>query len=312
MADRKRGTTAPLTGEEVAEALYEIPEEEFLARFDDIFAETAPDAERVAGLVTLDDYMEAELREMFQSIIAQYLRPIASAVERVRGGDTTKRTAQEGLDALAPIVSAAESLEYADVVAELKRIEGPLAELARGAKRRLGKRELGELGAAWERVESRLRPDGDRDRPTTAPLSLAGLTRLEGVTGAHVRSLHGAGLSTLDDLAGAPLDDLVAVSGLPDPVAERVRAYAVGATTVAAASAATPSRRQPAAVPAGWVRVRVESETFRGTFTFEASRLGHFLQPVLDRLAATEPAPPATKPAPRARRAKPAEKKRAK
>lgn len=301
MAEKKR-TTAPLTPDEVAEALTEIPEEEFLSRFDEIWAKELDLPEKLGELITLDDYMDNELREMFQSIIAQYIGPIAGAVARVREGDHAKRTAQEGLDALAPILSASESLDYKDIAADLKQVERPLSELANGMKRRLSKREVAELGEAWDRIDARLRPEGARETPSASPgLSLSGLTRLDGVTAEHVRSLRGAGLSTLGDLASAPTADVVAVSGLPESVAERARAFAIGASAVSG----SPVRRKPAPVPAGWVRVRVEGEAFKGTFTIDAARLGRYLEPVLERLAEDASAPkPKRAAAPR--RAKPA------
>src|SRR5215203_4645127 len=137
MADKKRVTTAPLTEQEIGETLLEIPAEEFLDRFDDIFNRDLNLPERLEELITLDDYMDNELREMFQSIIAQYIRPIEFAVERVREGDFTKRTAQDGVEALAPILAACESLGYKDISEDLHQIERPLRELAGGGKRRL-------------------------------------------------------------------------------------------------------------------------------------------------------------------------------
>jgi hypothetical protein len=303
MADKKRVTTAPLTEQEIAEALYEIPEDEFISRFDDIMSGGLDLPERLEGLITLDDYMENELREMFQSIIAQYLRPIEYAVEQVRAGDTAKRIAQEGLDALAPILSASESLAYADITENLRQIERPLRDLAGTGKRRLTKRELGDLGEAWERLDARLRPDRERE-PAAAPppLSLSGLSRLDGVTAAHVRALRSAGLATLHDIASAPASDLAAVAGLPDLVAERVRAFAVGAVAVTSGS----ERRKAAPLPPGWMRVHVESEVFKGRLTFEYARVGRFLEPFLERLVEAEKAPAAKAKAKRAPAARPA------
>lgn len=320
MPEKKRVTTAPLSDEEIAETLQEIPEEEFLLKFDEIQSRDKDLPERLEALLTLDDYMENELRDMFQSIIAQYIRPIEYAVERLRAGDQAKRTAQEGLDALAPILTASESLNYRDIAENLKQIERPLRDLAGGVKRRLTKREVTELSEAWDRLDTRLRPDGDREAAVAPALSIGALTgRLDGVTDAHVRSLRGAGLLTLHDVASAPLGDLVAVTGLPHVVAERVHSFAVGAVAVAS----TTGRRSTDVVPPGWMRVQVESEIFRGDLMFEFSRLGKYLEPILAKLAEadTPPRPPAPKPrskpaparAPQPRRAKqPAEKKRTK
>jgi hypothetical protein len=312
MAERKRVTTAPLTQDEIAEALAEIPEDEFLSRFDEILARDRGLPGRLEEFITLDDYMDNELREMFQSIIAQYIRPIERAVGRVRAGDHAKRTAQEGLDALAPILSASVSLEYRDIAENLRQIERPLADLAGGAKRRLTKREVAELSDAWDRLEARLRPDGDREAAPAPALSVGALTgRLEGVTAAHVRSLRGAGLSTLHDVASAPLGDLVAVTGLPEIVAERVHSFAVGAAAVAASSAGRRQTDEP--VPAGWVRVQVDSDVFRGAMTFEYARIGRYLEPILAKLSEPEAPAPAKRPAkaaPGARRAKAPARKR--
>jgi hypothetical protein len=100
------------------------------------------------------------------------------------------------------------------------------------------------------------------------------------------------------------------VSGLPVIVAERARAFAIGASAVSG----SPVRRPQASVPSGWMRIRVDSDAFKGTFTIESERFGRYLEPILAKLAeADEPALPAKpKAAPRARRAKPVEKKRTK
>jgi hypothetical protein len=296
MADKKRVTTAPLTEQEIAETLLEIPAEEFLDRFDDIFNRDLDLPERLEEFITLDDYMDNELREMFQSIIAQYIRPIEFAVERIREGDFTKRTAEDGIEALAPILSACESLGYKDISDDLHQIERPLRELAGGGKRRLTKREVTDLGDAWDRLDARLRPDGEREAPQApGPISIGALPRfLDGVTAAHVRSLRSAGLATLADLAGAPLDDLVAVSGIAEPVAQRIHSFAIGAVAMAATGG---ERRATATVPAGWMRVQIDSEVFKGRMMFEFATVGKYLEPILARLAEADAtaAPPKPK-----------------
>lgn len=314
MADKKRVTTAPLTEQEISETLLEIPAEEFLDRFDDIFNRDLDLPERLEELITLDDYMDNELRDMFQSIIAQYIRPIEFAVERVREGDFTKRTANDGVEALAPILSACESLGYQDIAVDLRQIEQPLRELVVGGKRRLTKREVMDLGDAWDRLDARLRPEGEREaREAPGPISIGSLPRyLDSVTAANVRSLRSAGLATLSDLAGAPLEDLVAVSGIAEPVADRIRSFAAGAVAMASAEG---ERRATANVPAGWMRVQIDSEVFKGRMMFEFATVGKYLEPILARLAeadASAPPQPKKKAATKAptRRAKAAEPKK--
>jgi hypothetical protein len=316
MAEKKRVTTAPLTEQEIAENLFEIPAEEFLERFDEIFSRDLDLPERLEELITLDDYMDNELREMFQSIIAQYIRPIEFSVERLREGDYSKRTAEEGLEALSPILSASQSLGYQDITVDFGQIERSLRDLAEGVKRRLTKREVAEIGEAWERLDARLRPDGEREAPQSpGPISLGSLPRfLDGITAAHVRSLRNAGLTTLTDIAGAPLGDLVDVTGLADVVAERIHSFAIGAVAMAATSG---ERRATANVPAGWTRVQIDGDAFKGRFMFETSTVARYLEPILARLAEAEaapaPAPAKKKKAavkPRATRARAADKKR--
>lgn len=304
MAEKQRKTTAPLTDEEIAETLQEIPADEFLERFDEIFTRDMDLPERLEELIGLDDYMENELREMFQSIIAQYLTPIEFAVERIRGGDNSKRTAEEGLEALMPILSASESLEYKDITENLKELERPLRGLAEGTRRRLTKRDLAELGDAWVRLDARLRPDRPREAPQApSPISLGALPKyLTGVSAAHIRSLRAAGLTTLQDVASAPVGDVVDVTGLPETVAARIQSFAIGAVAVEASG----GRRRTEPVPPGWMRVHIDSDIFKGRVTFEYGSLGRYVEPILERLAKPEeppapPAKPAAKPA-RARR----------
>lgn len=289
MAEKKRVTTAPLTPEEIEAAIHEIPEDEFLERFDEIFTRDLDLPETLDEFISLDDYMENELREMFHSIIAQYLRPIEYAIARIRSGDHSKRVADEGLEALTPIVNASETLEYDDITEILKQIEKPLRDLTKGGRRKLLKREVTELAAAWEKLIGVLRPEGDRGgepEPQLA-ISLGSLPRfLDGVTTNHIRSLRNAGLTTLRDIAHAPVGDLIDVTGLPEAIAERIQSFARGAVATAGAG----GRRSASGIPSGWMRVQFDSDIFKGRIVFEYATLGRYLEPVLARLAEAEDA----------------------
>lgn len=327
MAEKKR-TTAPLTQEEVADALAEIPEEEFLSRFDDIWTKELDLPEKLGELITLDDYMDNELREMFQSIIAQYLRPVQSAISRIVKGDQSRRTATEGLEALAPILTASATLDYKDITALLGEIERPLKDLD-GGKRRLAKKELVALAKAWDELEALVRPAGaapEREFEGTGPsLSLGTLAKyLEEITASDVRKLRGAGLSTLRELAMAPAEDLASVSGLEAKKAERIHSFAVGAlaaTTAASAGAGTrqSTRRTRQNAQSGWMRVSIDSDIFKGRLSFEYAALGKYLEPILQALsrldgsgatpepARVTPTKPARKPAAKRKAKSPAE-----
>jgi hypothetical protein len=281
---RKRVTTAPLTPQEIEAALQEIPEDEFIEQFDDIFTRDSM-PETLEELISLDDYMERELREMFQSIVAQYLRPVESAISRVRSGDQTRQTASEGLEALAPIISASETLEYDDIGAILRDVERPLRDLERGAKRKLGKRELDALAKAWTRLLSLVRPGAAERESEPAPtVSLSALPRyVDGVTATDVRKLRASGLSALRELARAPATEVAQVSGVALEKCERICAFAAG-TLVAPAAPRSSVRRAATGVPAGWMRVSIDSDVFKGRLMFEYATLGRYLEPVLSRL----------------------------
>ncbi len=301
MAERKRVTTAPLTPEEIHAALFEIPEEEFLERFDEIFSGDVGMPDTLEHLISLDDYMEHELRDMFQSIIAQYIKPVEYAINQIRDGDQSRRVVEEGLEALVPIVKASESLEYADITALLRSIERPLRDLQKGVRRRLSKRDVDGLLRAYHELQNMLSHTEEREATPSPGLSLGALPRyLKGVSSADVKRLRNAGLSTLRELATAPAADIAAVTGLSEPVAERVRTFSSG--VVAAASA--PGRRTQG-TPAGWMRVQIDSDVFRGRLTFEYAALGRYIEPILARLAESEERTiQVARPKPRAERAK--------
>lgn len=294
----KRVTTSPLTADELQQTLVDISPEEVLERFDEIFGRDIDLPESLEELLSLDDYVESELREMFQSIIAQYMRPIEFAIEQLRAGEATRRTAEEAFEALRPIREASETLEYDDITAILVRIEQPLSELANGTKRKLIKRDIGELNDAWKQLGQLLKHESDRDASLPTLLSLGGLPRyLDGVTTAQVRSLRAAGITSLNDLADAPVDDIMAVAGLSRTTAERIRAFSAGSVSVATAESRVSAS---AKLPDGWMRLDIESDTFRGRLTFEYSSIAKYLEPILARIA--EDGQKAAKP-PRTRKA---------
>lgn len=288
----KRVTTAPLTSEELEQTLVDFSPDEVLERFDEIFSRDLDLPESLEELLSLDDYVEAELREMFQSIIAQYMRPIEFAIEQIRAGEATRRIAEEAFEALRPIREASETLEYEDITNILVRIEQPLSDLANGAKRKLIKRDLNELNEAWNQLGVLLKTEAERDAVTPALLSLGGLPRyLDGVTTAQVRSLRAAGITSLNDLADAPVEDIMAVAGLPKATAERIRAFSAGSVSVAAAE----SRRNASTkLPEGWMRLDIESDLFRGRLTFEYSTIAKYLEPILAKLAEDDVKKPAS------------------
>ena len=279
----KRVTTAPLTSEELEQTLVDFSPDEVLERFDEIFSRDLDLPESLEELLSLDDYVDSELRDMFQSIIAQYMRPIEFAIEQIRAGEATRRTAEEAFEALRPIREASETMEYEDITRILVRIEQPLSDLANGAKRKLIRRDLNDLNEAWNQLGILLKTEAERDAATPALLSLGGLPRyLDGVTTAQVRSLRAAGISSLNDLADAPVEDIMAVAGLPKATAERIRAFSAGSVSVAAAE----SRRNASTkLPEGWMRLDIESDLFRGRLTFEYSTIAKYLEPILAKLA---------------------------
>jgi hypothetical protein len=285
---KKRVTTAPLTPQEIEAALLEIPEDEFIEQFDDIFSRDSM-PETLEELISLDDYMERELREMFQSIVAQYLRPVDFAVTRVREGDQSRRTAVEGLEALAPIITASDTLEYDDIGALLREIERPLRDLESGAKRKLGKREVEALAKAWGQLLALVRPGTPEREVESGPtVSLSALTRyVGGVTATEVRKLRAVGLASLQDLAGAQPTEVSQVSGIDSDKAERICAFASGAVVAATAPRGIVRRAQPG-VPSGWMRVSIDSDVFKGRLTFEYATLGRYLEPLLSRLTETD------------------------
>jgi hypothetical protein len=278
MAERKR-PTAPLSKEEISKSLDDIEPDEFLERFDEIFSGDDGGPATFEELASLDDYMERELRDMFRSIVAQYITPVERAIARVRAGEQTKRAASEGVNAIAPILSAAESLKNEEVAALLRAIERPLRALAGGARRRLTKKDDAALEEAWARLGAHLGVAAPVE-PAPLPVGLDAIARaLDGVTPDDVRRLHGAGVSSLEQIAGAPVGDLVAVTGIERAIAERIRAFAAGAL----ASPAPGRKRRE--TPPGWMRVRIESDVLKAKLTFEYAGLGRYLEPIAARLA---------------------------
>lgn len=80
-----------------------------------------------------------------------------------------------------------------------------------------------------------------REPPPSQPANLGALTEVRGVGEATVRNLEGAGFTSLETLAAADLDALLAVPGVGPTTAARVRAHARGEPAPELSSTPTPT-----------------------------------------------------------------------
>lgn len=89
-----------------------------------------------------DPKMEAEIKEMFQEIVSQYITPIGKSIKSIANGDVSERNLDICIGALKPLILACEEIHYNDIYDVLKSIEQPLVAFREGKKRVLSKKDL--------------------------------------------------------------------------------------------------------------------------------------------------------------------------
>ncbi|KAF0238529.1 MAG: hypothetical protein FD167_4415, partial [bacterium] len=99
-----------------------------------------------------DPKMEAEIKEMFQEIVSQYITPIGKSIKSIANGDTSERSLDICIGALKPLILACEEIHYNDIYDVLKSIEQPLVTFREGKKRLLSKKDLRNITTDYKEL----------------------------------------------------------------------------------------------------------------------------------------------------------------
>jgi hypothetical protein len=99
-----------------------------------------------------DPKMEAEIKEMFQDIVSQYITPIGKSIRLISNGDFSERNLDICIGALKPLILACEEIHYNDIYDVLRSIEQPLIAFREGRKRLLSKKDIRNITTDYKEL----------------------------------------------------------------------------------------------------------------------------------------------------------------
>lgn len=99
-----------------------------------------------------DPKMEAEIKEMFQEIVSQYITPIGKSIKSIANGDVSERNLEICIGALKPLILACEEIHYNDIYDVLKSMEQPLVAFRDGKKKLLSKKDLRNITTDYKEL----------------------------------------------------------------------------------------------------------------------------------------------------------------
>lgn len=126
-----------------------------------------------------DPKMEAEIKEMFQDIVSQYITPIGKSIRLIANGDLSERNLDICIGALKPLILACEEIHYNDIYDVLKSIEQPLVAFREGKKRLLSKKDIRNITTDYKELTRLISRSVGSDMIETSP---TGTMRIASVT----------------------------------------------------------------------------------------------------------------------------------
>lgn len=126
-----------------------------------------------------DPKMEAEIKEMFQDIVSQYITPIGKSIRLIAGGDLSERNLDICIGALKPLILACEEIHYNDIYDVLKSIEQPLVAFRDGKKRLLSKKDIRNITTDYKELTRLISRSVGSEMIETSP---TGTMRIASVT----------------------------------------------------------------------------------------------------------------------------------
>lgn len=175
------------------------------------------------GLV-LDEDESEQLREVFSSIFPQYLIPLEELVGQLLEGQATPEIIEGLRGAIKPLTSAADSIGVVDIkkvlvefqavvdrVGDADEIDEAMRDSVIDVFYRLKEEVQGAAGSS------------DTDAPEAAPSDfVARLSAIDGIGAPEVKRILAAGISTQDHIVSARVDEIAAVTGLSQELAQTI------------------------------------------------------------------------------------------
>jgi hypothetical protein len=194
------------------------------------------------------DQDRAALRELFNELAGHHLAQLRDLMIEIRGGTALAEWIDLSHPAVASVKGMAEQLELSELCAALDKLLVALAEARVGGGTINGQGRANVLDAYFPLME--LVPGGlelDAERNRREPVIVHSLLRqIPGVEKVTIDKLVAASLISISTLADARPDELAAVTGVSDEIAqrlvERFRAYRAEAGLVASPDPAAEHR----------------------------------------------------------------------
>lgn len=200
------------------------------------------DGEEEADGLVLDEDESSELQGIFATIFPQYLVPIEELIQQILDGQVSAEIVDGLRAAIGPLISAAKSIgviKIEEVLQEFKStIDGIDTEAAIDDDARDGLIDV--FYRLKELVHTLSDPDvpGESDSDETGasarrprPETIRGgrgdfvkrLGAVDGVAAADVQRILAAGVSSAEQVLGATADEIAAVAGIDESLAERIQ-----------------------------------------------------------------------------------------
>ena len=194
------------------------------------------------------DQDRAALRELFNELAGHHLAQLRDLMIEIRGGTALAEWIDLSLPAVASVKGMAEQLELSELCVALDKLLAALADARTGGATINGQGRANVLDAYFPLME--LVPGGlelDAERNRREPIIVHSLLRqIPGVEKVTIDKLVAASLISIATLADARPDELAAVTGVSDEIAqrlvERFRAYRAEAGLVASPDPAAEHR----------------------------------------------------------------------
>ncbi|MBL8149481.1 MAG: hypothetical protein JNN15_06100 [Blastocatellia bacterium] len=204
-----------------------------------------------------DRKVEAELKDMFRDIVAQFITPVGKSIRALASGDLSDKNIEICIGGLKPLIMAAEEIHYNDIYDVLKSIEQPLMAFKQGKKRVLSKKDLKNITTDYKELKKLITRSvgGESIESITGARSIAPTSAITSPAEIHIsdllvyfkdadsedlQKLYATGLTKLGDLSNATIQEIIDSTGLPTERAVMLKRYANNA--ISAVMAALPGR----------------------------------------------------------------------
>lgn len=266
--------------------------------FDDILLEESSGGDGGSADLELDAFQATEIRTIFLTTLPDYLDPVRQMLEQLLSADNAAEMRQALDTTLESIQTAASRVQIDDVSEVVRQMRAQLSEQGPISEE---KRE--SLWAGLSRIEQIAAEVATGDARPHSETIVSALARAGGIDEGVLEKLTAAGLVTVDQIRMADPKEIMAVSGLPAAIVERLIAAVaekapapVDPPPQASPSPPPPHRQgQPEGAPAApeerletLLRQQVESELDIEQRRAQLLRLRTNLHDLREQLTSTE------------------------